>query len=460
MKKGIKNTLIIIILFISIAGVILPRRLNDLDEIWNYNFARCIANGLLPYKDFNMVQTPLLPIICGTILKLTFNELFIMRILAVILMTMCLFVIYKILEILNIHTYIVKISIIGIYLLLYKYFCIDYNFCVLLIILFVIYIEIKNKKEKIMEAQFKHDFLLGILVGTSILFKQTTGLALILVFTFYKILLANKKQDFKTGLNIIISRTYGVLIPIGIFLIYLAKNNIWKDFLNYTVYSLNTFSNKISYIYLLNGSYGVVLQILSIIIPSTILIMYYLAVFKKHTTKEQENIFILFCYSVASLIVVYPISDNIHFLIGAAPSLIALIYLTYIVTKKLIEKSANAKQLKFEIKCFIKAFGYLSIIVIMTVSVYNLIKYIKVAYNYKDLKHFKYIPTSIESIKNVDNYILEQNINGKKVYILDANAAIYMIPIDKYNKDYDMFLKGNLGVRGEERTNRKTKKRK
>ena len=25
-----------------------------------------------------------------------------------------------------------------------------------------------------------------------------------------------------------------------------------------------------------------------------------------------------------------------------------------------------------------------------------------------------------------------------------------MIPIDKYNKDYDMFLKGNLGAKGEE----------
>ena len=29
-----------------------------------------------------------------------------------------------------------------------------------------------------------------------------------------------------------------------------------------------------------------------------------------------------------------------------------------------------------------------------------------------------------------------------------------MIPIDKYNKDFDLFLKGNLGSDGEERTNR------
>ena len=36
------------------------------------------------------------------------------------------------------------------------------------------------------------------------------------------------------------------------------------------------------------------------------------------------------------------------------------------------------------------------------------------------------------------------------MYILDAEAAIYMIPIDKYNKDYDMFLKGNIGKDGEQ----------
>lgn len=39
--------------------------------------------------------------------------------------------------------------------------------------------------------------------------------------------------------------------------------------------------------------------------------------------------------------------------------------------------------------------------------------------------------------------------SGKKVYILDATAAIFMIPIDRYNKDFDMLLKGNLGAKNE-----------
>ncbi len=53
----------------------------------------------------------------------------------------------------------------------------------------------------------------------------------------------------------------------------------------------------------------------------------------------------------------------------------------------------------------------------------------------------------IKSIKEIEEYI---DLSEKKVYILDATAALYMIPIDRYNKNYDLFLIGNLGKDGEE----------
>ena len=49
--------------------------------------------------------------------------------------------------------------------------------------------------------------------------------------------------------------------------------------------------------------------------------------------------------------------------------------------------------------------------------------------------------------KEIEEYI---DLSEKKVYILDATAALYMIPIDRYNKNYDLFLIGNLGKDGEE----------
>lgn len=446
-NKKIKNILIIFILFLAVASAIIPKELNNLDELWNYNFARNIADGLLPYKDFNIVQMPLLPIICGTILKLTFNELIVMRILAVFLITAILYVTYKIMEKLKINQYICNILIIGIYLLMYEHFCIDYNFAILLIILITIYCEIKkitNGKE-ILEVN-KNDFFLGILVGTSILFKQTTGLFVSIIFIFYKLLLASNKKEYIKAFKIIVTRLLGVLIPVILFAIYLSFNNIWYDFLDYAVYSIKTFSNKISYLNLIKGNYGIVIELLSIFVPFAIIAMYIISVCKKIQTEEQKNIFILFAYSVASFIVVYPISDSIHFLIGAFPTLIAITYLVWIIIKHIIH---NAKFI-YGIKCFAKSVAYISTFIIIIYSFIVLIQYISTCGQYTNLNHFKYIPASSENIQKIGNFILEQNQKGKEVYILDATASIYMIPLDKYNKDYDMFLKGNIGAKGEQ----------
>ena len=55
MKKNIKIYILFLIALIAIS--ILSQI--DLDGIWGYGFSYNIANGLIPYKDFNMVIGPL-----------------------------------------------------------------------------------------------------------------------------------------------------------------------------------------------------------------------------------------------------------------------------------------------------------------------------------------------------------------------------------------------------------------
>ena len=95
-KFNNENILIISVIFITIFSIIIIKPISDLDEIWNYNTARAISEGLIPYKDISMITTPLLPIITGMILKILGNEIVISRILASILWTGILFTIYKI----------------------------------------------------------------------------------------------------------------------------------------------------------------------------------------------------------------------------------------------------------------------------------------------------------------------------------------------------------------------------
>ena len=50
MKKiNKKNICIFIVILIFISSKIMPNAVTDLDEMWNFNFARCMANGLKPY---------------------------------------------------------------------------------------------------------------------------------------------------------------------------------------------------------------------------------------------------------------------------------------------------------------------------------------------------------------------------------------------------------------------------
>ena len=67
-----------------------------------------------------------------------------------------------------------------------------------------------------------------------------------------------------------------------------------------------------------------------------------------------------------------------------------------------------------------------------------------------DLEHFSNIIVTdytYEKIKVIESF---EKVQEQTVYILDSEAALFHIPMDIYYKDYDMFLKGNLGSNGEE----------
>ena len=96
MKK--KEFLLIAFIFIAVFSMIIIKPISNLDEIWNYNTARAISEGLTPYKDISMITTPFLPMITAIFLKIIANEVIVSRILASILWTGILFTTYKILK--------------------------------------------------------------------------------------------------------------------------------------------------------------------------------------------------------------------------------------------------------------------------------------------------------------------------------------------------------------------------
>lgn len=142
MKK--EEILLITFIFITIFSIIIIKPISDLDELWNYNTARAISEGLIPYKDISMITTPLLPIITAIFLKVIANEVIISRILAAILWTVILFMIYKVFILLFKEENISLICVALIGILCRNIYCIDYNVLVLLIAIVILYMELKN----------------------------------------------------------------------------------------------------------------------------------------------------------------------------------------------------------------------------------------------------------------------------------------------------------------------------
>lgn len=299
------NIFIFIIIFLMVSPIILSRSLNNLDEIWNYNFARNIADGLIPYKEFNMIITPLLSFICGLFLKIFGNELITMRILACILISSIFFIIYLILKKCKINKYYILNVLLLLFILLKEHFCIDYNFAILFLTLILIYLELNyfSKNTNYFKGSLFFHFFIGLLSGCCILLKQSTGLMISCISIFYPILLLQNKINFKLYLKIASIRILGILIPIILLFIYLLFNNAIFDFIDYTILGIKTFTNSIPYTNLI-FSKNIVIKILSIFIPIFIAVSgIYLWI------KREKKLFSFYLYALASLVVIFPISD-------------------------------------------------------------------------------------------------------------------------------------------------------
>lgn len=186
------------------------------------------------------------------------------------------------------------------------------------------------------------------------------------------------KKDWKLAIKIIAVRLAGVILPIILFLIYLFKNNIVNEFLNYAIYGIKEFKNFIPYTDLFKN-YGVHIKILAVIVPITILYLCYKAIIKE---EKNENL-VLFAYSCACIAVVYPISDDIHFYFAILPAIIGLVYILH----DLFKEKVNKKIIREIFKCLIE----ICIISILVISIINLGIYIINCRQYKKLNHFKYI---------------------------------------------------------------------
>lgn len=251
------------------------------DEIWDYGFSYNISLGLIPYRDFNILLTPLFFFIGSIFIKIFGNYLYSVNILTSIVATIILFSMYKKIK--------SKVFILAPILLLYLYY--SYNiFCLMLMIL--ILNNLKDNKSS----------MIALLVSFILLSKQSIGICLLIPLIYYS---KNRIKD------VIL-----FLLPILVFIIYLVYHSALYDFVNYTVFGMFDFSAK-------NSCYA----FLVFEIPICLFLIYNLF---KSSFKDKLSFYVL-----GFQIISYPIMDDYHFMLGF------IIFLYYIYLKYDVDNKFN-----------------------------------------------------------------------------------------------------------------------
>lgn len=458
-KKKIINILTQFSIFTLSLVLFLVARLatpaTDLDEVWNYNTANAFAMGLIPYKQVSMITTPLLPMINSIFLKVVFNGIMTYRVLMGIVFALIVLFIYLIIKELSNKKLLSYICAFFIGTLLIKKFLLDYNYLFLLISLVIAFLEIRDIKKN-ENFNFNHNLCVGLLTGLAFLTKQTIGILLIFVMIF-EVFIYMKKSGFDLRFNKFIKligvRIFGMMVPIIIFLIYLGVTGAFNDFINYAIKGVREFSNNVPYYRLFDSNDKVVLIIsrLFIIVYIPLFITFILESIKNKKLKDELiNIYVLAFCSIPVIAIIYPISDDFHLMVASVFALIIIAYLLILVLKKIDSF--------IKIDVFYKKLLLIGIlVVIVLISFKNVI--IERNINVKEnvlvpFKHYEgiYVPEYLSKrISDVTDKVQSYSNSGRESIIVDAEAAIYDIVLNRYKKNYDMLLIGNIGENGVEK---------
>ena len=458
-KKKIINILTQFSIFTLSLVVFLVARLvtpaTDLDEVWNYNTANAFAMGLIPYKQVSMITTPLLPMINSIFLKVVFNSIMTYRVLMGIVFALIVLFIYLIIKELSNKKLLSYICAFFIGTLLIKKFLLDYNYLFLLISLVIAFLEIRDIKKN-ENFNFNHNLCVGVLTGLAFLTKQTIGALLIFVMIL-EVFIYMKKSGFNLKFDKFIKligvRIFGMMVPIIIFLIYLGVTGAFNDFINYAIKGVREFSNNVPY-YRLFDSNDKVVSIISrlfIIVYIPLFITFILESIKNKKLKDELiNIYVLAFCSIPVIAIIYPISDDFHLMVASVYVLIIIAYLFILVLKKIDGF--------IKIDIFYKKLLLIGILfIIILISFKNLI--IERNINVKEnvlvpFKHYEgiYVPEYLSKrISDVTDKVRAYSNSGRESIIVDAEAAIYDIVLNRYKKNYDMLLIGNIGENGVEK---------
>ena len=292
------------IIFICSFFFIYTRLVGNLDEAWNYAFARGSVFRAVPYNDYKTVLPPFFYEMMGLPLHINMS-LITYRITEVIINGFIMTLVYYSLN--------KKLSS-GLALattLLIQVFM-DYNVTynsMLLLFALVLYLIHSSDKEK---ASFTHYFIIGIFAAMPVMFRQTTG-GLMLIFELVFIFIDRNLPILKK----ILAFLCGVSIPCFTLLIYLLVRGNFSGYWDNCFFSLFRVTSQ-------NSSF----EISTELIVTLIIVLASLAVNIYMLVKTSDKNYLYRVFLIISMVSIgVPIFDPGHIFPAVVIGVISLIYI-------------------------------------------------------------------------------------------------------------------------------------
>lgn len=375
-----------VVLTFCFSTFILP--VNSGDEIWCYGFSYNISIGMIPYRDFSMLQTPLYFYIGSIFIMIFGNFLFSLHIFNAIFISFIMLMLFKMSGWKSI--------------LLYPFLIItlfpSYNYLCLFFLFLIIYL-IYEKKDNVLNISF--------IIGLIFMTKQNIGIVMLVPLLYY----SNKK----------VKSFFIFLIPFFIFSLYFIYNGNFCEFIDHCFFGMLDFNenNKLITFF----SFIEILEVLFMIV----------LLFKKKF--RDQTLFYILSFQIMS----YPIFDLFHWIIAFIP------FLYYLYSNFDIRKIRRI----FYLVNFIIIVG-ISVSVIGGTISYLISSNIVIENdkdNYLYLRNL-YLIEKIDLDSQV-NIINKYNDRYDYQFFIMGNSYLRKLYMGFDINKYDLFLNGNMGYKGD-----------
>ncbi len=436
-KLDRRKTIIVYVIFLVMAAVLgFFRPVGNVDELWNFTFGNNMAMGLVPYQDFNLLQTPLFAMIHGLFLTVFGRELLVTRMLGALLFSGICFLLYKFSRRMGADGLLCGA------LPLAFLVCFDYNVfyeysCTILFVqLICMYVDCSvfwENADKTSWFTARTQVLCGIASGVGIMCKQTFGgfvalaswICVLIVCRYYRV-------DRKRTGKLLFFRLLGSSLPCFFVLFYLVGTGSFDDLVDMCLRGISTFSSHLTMWEYMAEKREYLFTAIGFLLAMAVGIIY--TIYYRREKRGRVGLLVL-VYSILGCINLYPLCNTYHILTCLFPFLVLVV--------PLLGRIGRNRWLR--LPCLLAMAVGAGYILFWTPR-----DTLKSSTLLTDIEHFHGI--FIDKDEEADYRLVVEEIrdrkeNGFDVYILDNQAVQYLIPSDIYHKYLDMFLVGNLGTK-------------